>query len=130
MERQRDRLFAALTHVVAQLESETLLPYLRDLGRDHRKFLVGPEHYAAVGASLLAALAQTSGEAWTPVVEKAWTEAYQVIADAMTAGAAASAEPPGGTPRWCATCSTERTSACSPCSRTSRSPTGRASTSA
>ncbi|MEU4952336.1 globin domain-containing protein [Streptomyces lavendulae] len=94
MERQRDRLFAALTHVVAHLESGTLLPYLRDLGRDHRKFLVGPEHYAAVGASLLAALARTSGEAWTPDVEKAWTEAYQVIADAMTAGAAASAEPP------------------------------------
>ncbi|MFD8024288.1 globin domain-containing protein [Streptomyces lavendulae] len=94
MERQRDRLFAALTHVVAHLESDTLLPYLRDLGRDHRKFLVGPEHYAAVGASLLAALARTSGDAWTPEVEKAWTEAYQVIADAMTAGAAASAEPP------------------------------------
>ncbi|MEU9039109.1 globin domain-containing protein [Streptomyces sp. NPDC048352] len=94
MERQRDRLFAALTHVVTHLESETLLPYLRDLGRDHRKFLVGPEHYAAVGASLLAALAQACGEAWTPATEKAWCEAYQVIADAMTAGAAASGEPP------------------------------------
>ncbi|MCX5198903.1 globin domain-containing protein [Streptomyces sp. NBC_00249] len=94
MERQRDRLFAALTHVVAHLESETLAPYLRDLGRDHRKFLVGPEHYSAVGASLLAALAETSGEAWTPDVEKAWTEAYQVIADAMTAGAADGTEPP------------------------------------
>lgn len=94
MERQRDRLFAALTHVIAHLDDGTLGPYLRDLGRDHRKFLVGPEHYAAVGASLLAALAETSGEAWTPQVEKAWTEAYQVIADTMTAGADASADPP------------------------------------
>ncbi|MCX4526209.1 globin domain-containing protein [Streptomyces sp. NPDC012746] len=94
MERQRDRLFAALTHVIAHLEHETLLPYLRELGRDHRKFLVGPEHYAAVGASLMAALAQTSGDAWTPDVEKAWAEAYQVIADAMTEGAAASEDPP------------------------------------
>ncbi|MFF4581905.1 globin domain-containing protein [Streptomyces sp. NPDC001389] len=94
MERQRDRLFAALTHVVSHLEGETLLPYLRDLGRDHRKFLVGPEHYAAVGTSLLAALAATSGAAWTPEVEKAWSEAYQVMADAMTAGAAASEDPP------------------------------------
>ncbi|MFD9307791.1 globin domain-containing protein [Streptomyces sp. NPDC060048] len=94
MERQRDRLFAALTHVIAHLENETLVPYLRDLGRDHRKFLAGPEHYAAVGSSLLAALAATSGEAWTPTVEKAWSEAYQVIADAMTAGAAASEDPP------------------------------------
>jgi ferredoxin-NADP reductase/hemoglobin-like flavoprotein len=93
MERQRDRLFAALTHVITHLENESLVPYLRDLGRDHRKFLAGPEHYAAVGASLLAALAETSGEAWTPGVEKAWTEAYQFIADAMAAGADASDEP-------------------------------------
>ncbi|MFJ7155899.1 globin domain-containing protein [Streptomyces sp. NPDC101118] len=94
MERQRDRLFAALTHVVSHLEDPTLLPYLRDLGRDHRKFLAGPEHYTAVGASLLAALAEASGEAWTPEVEKAWGEAYQVIADAMTDGAASSEDPP------------------------------------
>ncbi|MEV6950793.1 globin domain-containing protein [Streptomyces sp. NPDC051183] len=94
MERQRDRLFAALTHVIAHLENESLLPYLRDLGRDHRKFLVGPEHYAAVGSSLLAALAEASAGAWTPQVEKAWSEAYQVMADAMTAGAGASEDPP------------------------------------
>ncbi|MGW5400896.1 globin domain-containing protein [Streptomyces sp. NPDC003952] len=94
MERQRDRLFAALTHVIAHLENETLVPYLRDLGRDHRKFLAGPEHYAAVGISLIAALAEASGSAWDPQVEKAWSEAYQVIADAMMAGAAASEDPP------------------------------------
>lgn len=94
MERQRDRLFAALTHVVSRLDDETLGPYLRDLGRDHRKFLVRPEHYAVVGSSLLAALAETSGAAWTPQVEKAWTEAYQLIADAMLAGADASEDPP------------------------------------
>ncbi|MFE6838882.1 globin domain-containing protein [Streptomyces sp. NPDC057705] len=94
MERQRDRLFAALTHVTAHLDDESLVPYLRDLGRDHRKFLARPEHYAAVGCSLLAALAETSGEAWTPRVEKAWAEAYQVIADAMIAGADASEDPP------------------------------------
>ncbi len=94
MERQRDRLFAALTHVIARLEDETLLPYLRELGRDHRKFLAGPEHYAAVGASLLAALAEASGGAWNADVEKAWAEAYRVIADTMTAGAAESEDPP------------------------------------
>lgn len=94
MERQRDRLFAALTHVVAHLEDDGLLPYLHELGRDHRKFRAGPRHYAAVGASLLAALAEAAGEAWTPRVEKAWAEAYRLIADAMLAGAAASEEPP------------------------------------
>jgi ferredoxin-NADP reductase/hemoglobin-like flavoprotein len=94
MERQRDRLFAALTHVIAHLDDEAVGPYLRDLGRDHRKYLAGPEHYAAVGTSLLAALAETSGEAWTPAVEKAWSEAYSVIAETMMAGAAATTEPP------------------------------------
>ncbi|MCX4778840.1 globin domain-containing protein [Streptomyces sp. NBC_01264] len=94
MERQRDRLFAALTHVIAHLENQTLVPYLRDLGRDHRKFLAGPEHYAAVGTSLIAALAEASGSAWHPQAEKAWSEAYQVIADAMMAGAAESEDPP------------------------------------
>ncbi|MDJ0380614.1 globin domain-containing protein [Streptomyces sp. G-G2] len=94
MERQRDRLFAALTHVIARLDDEALLPYLRDLGRDHRKFLAGPEHYAAVGTSLLAALAAASGPAWTPPVERAWAEAYRFIADVMTSGAAASEDPP------------------------------------
>ncbi|WP_308346470.1 globin domain-containing protein [Streptomyces sp. ISL-66] len=94
MQRQRDRLFAALTHVIAHLENETLLPYLRDLGRDHRKFLASPEHYAAVGASLIAALQEASADAWSPQVEKAWGQAYQVIADAMMAGAASSEDPP------------------------------------
>ncbi|AQT72819.1 flavohemoprotein [Streptomyces sp. fd1-xmd] len=94
MERQRDRLFAALTHLVSRLDDETLGPYLHGLGRDHRKFLVRPEHYAVVGSSLLAALAETSGDAWTPRVEKAWSEAYQLIADAMLAGADASEDPP------------------------------------
>ncbi|THA55935.1 flavohemoprotein [Streptomyces sp. A1136] len=94
MERQRDRLFAALAHVVAHLESESLLPYLRDLGRDHRKFLAGPEQYEAVGTSLLAALAEAAGEAWTPPVARAWAEAYRVIAGVMTAAAAQSEDPP------------------------------------
>ncbi|WP_329195832.1 MULTISPECIES: globin domain-containing protein [unclassified Streptomyces] len=94
MERQRDRLFAALTHVIAHLDSESLLPYLRDLGRDHRKFMAGPEQYAAVGTSLLAALAEAAGEAWTPAVARAWAEAYRVIAGVMTAAAEQSEDPP------------------------------------
>ncbi|WP_308120541.1 globin domain-containing protein [Streptomyces bambusae] len=94
MQRQRDRLFAALTHVVARLGDADLLPYLHGLGRDHRKYLARPEHYAAVGTSLRAALAEACGDAWSPAADKAWAEAYQVIADAMQAGAADSDDPP------------------------------------
>ncbi|MGW3038589.1 globin domain-containing protein [Kitasatospora sp. NPDC001159] len=85
---QRDRLFAALTRIVLRLDDpERLTGYLRALGRDHRKFQAAPEHYPAVGASLIAALRQCSGHSWTPETEKAWTEAYTVIAQVMTEAA-------------------------------------------
>ncbi|WP_095934832.1 globin domain-containing protein [Streptomyces sp. Tue6028] len=87
MERQRDRLFAALTHVTERLEDPGLPDYLRELGRDHRKYLAEPEHYAAVGASLVAAFAAVAGSAWNAEVEKAWCEAYEAISDLMLQGA-------------------------------------------
>ncbi len=97
-ERQRDRLFASLALVVARLEGPGLEEYLRDLGREHRKYLARPEHYTAVGDSLIAAFAAVSGSAWSEEVEKAWHEAYGVIADAML-GAAGEAESQGE-PSW------------------------------
>jgi ferredoxin-NADP reductase/hemoglobin-like flavoprotein len=99
MERQRDRLFAALTHVVGRLGEPGMREYLWELGRDHRKYLAEPEHYAAVGASLIAAFAAVSGSAWSAEVEKAWGEAYAVIADAMLDGAW-EAESQGEPPWW------------------------------
>ncbi|MGW4898464.1 globin domain-containing protein [Kitasatospora sp. NPDC004240] len=98
MAEQRDRLFAALTQLVLRLESpEQLTGYLRALGRDHRKFQAAPEHYPAVGASLIAALRHFSGHAWTPEIEKAWTEAFTVIAEVMIGAAA---EVPDSVPAW------------------------------
>ncbi|MFJ9829648.1 globin domain-containing protein [Streptomyces sp. NPDC101160] len=95
---QRDRLFAALAHVVTHLEDPELAGYLGQLGRDHRRFLATPALYAAVGTSLLAAFAHTAGAAWTIEAEKAWTEAYAVLAEAMQAGAEASVR--DGQPAW------------------------------
>jgi len=98
MAEQRDRLFAALTQLVLRLESpEQLTDYLRALGRDHRKFQAAPEHYPAVGASLIAAVRHFSGHYWTPEIEKAWTEAYTVISQAMIDAAAAV---PADAPAW------------------------------
>ncbi|WP_354641433.1 globin domain-containing protein [Kitasatospora camelliae] len=95
---QRDRLFAALTQLVLRLDDpERLAGYLAALGRDHRKFRAAPEHYPAVGASLIAALRHFSGHSWTTEIEKAWTEAYTVIAQAMIDAAAAV---PEEAPRW------------------------------
>ncbi|MFE5616543.1 globin domain-containing protein [Streptomyces sp. NPDC056524] len=98
MRAQRDRLFAALTHVVTHLEDPGLPAYLAHLGRDHRKFMATPALYAAVGSSLGAALAHAAGAAWTIEAEKAWTEAYGYVAELMMRGAGeAEAD---GQPAW------------------------------
>ncbi|MFD3947796.1 globin domain-containing protein [Streptomyces sp. NPDC058579] len=95
---QRDRLFAALTHVVTRLEDPGLAEYLAQLGRDHRKFLASPALYAAVGTSLTAAFAHAAGAAWSIEAEKAWSEAYGNVAELMMRGAEqAEAE---GEPAW------------------------------
>ncbi|MER8235449.1 globin domain-containing protein [Streptomyces sp. NPDC094049] len=98
MRPQRDRLFAALTHLVERLEDPDLPAYLGRLGRDHRRFLATPALYASVGTSLLAAFAHVAGAAWTTEAEKAWTEAYAHLAELMLAGADEAVA--AGEPAW------------------------------
>src|SRR5579863_5379846 len=51
MSAQRDKLVNALGRIVSDVSNhDTLLPFLRGLGRDHRKFAAVAEHYPAVGA--------------------------------------------------------------------------------
>jgi hemoglobin-like flavoprotein len=40
-----------------------------------------------VGSSLLATLEEVAGEAWTPELESAWSDAYGAIAGLMRKGA-------------------------------------------
>jgi NAD(P)H-flavin reductase/hemoglobin-like flavoprotein len=88
MAHQRDRLFQALGEVVARVDDlDSLVPILQQLGRDHRKFGVIARHYDAVGGALIDAIAHHAGAAWTPTVEKAWTDAYGIVAEAMRAAA-------------------------------------------
>ena len=57
MEVQRSRLLRALVHVVQMVDQpDDLVPFLEQLGRDHRKFGVLAEHYDAVGDALLTAI--------------------------------------------------------------------------
>jgi NAD(P)H-flavin reductase/hemoglobin-like flavoprotein len=93
---QRDRLLQALVRIVRCVDSPELLRYLRQLGRDHRKFAVTPAHYRLVGESLIAALARYGREAWNADVEAAWRRAYGRAAQAMIDSAAnvAAEEPP------------------------------------
>lgn len=98
MDEQFERLFSALGHVVTHLDDPTLPAHLEQLGRDHRKFDVTEEHYAAVGDSLVAAMRFGSGRAWTAETEAAWQTVYTVAADAMIRGARAAAQ--RDEPRW------------------------------
>ncbi|WP_416309369.1 globin domain-containing protein [Saccharopolyspora sp. NFXS83] len=88
MESQRDRLMRALVHIIQMIDRpDDLLPFLHQLGRDHRKFGVVSTHYEAVGTALLAAIKKHSGPHWTQQVERAWAEAYTVLATAMISAA-------------------------------------------
>ncbi|MEU7788576.1 MULTISPECIES: globin domain-containing protein [unclassified Amycolatopsis] len=95
MEIQRGRLVRALVHIVQMVDRpDDLAPFLRQLGRDHRKFGVVPRHYEAVGTALLASLKNHLGREWTPEVERAWAEAFTIAARAMQDAAAADQNPP------------------------------------
>jgi NAD(P)H-flavin reductase/hemoglobin-like flavoprotein len=77
MDEQRDRLFCALGRIVESLSApEDMAAYLTQLGRDHRKYQVGPEMYEVVGASLLATLRAFARDAFTTEAEAAWTQVY------------------------------------------------------
>ncbi|MEU0789347.1 globin domain-containing protein [Amycolatopsis sp. NPDC005961] len=95
MEIQRGRLVRALVHIVQMVDRpDDLAPFLRQLGRDHRKFGVVPRHYEAVGTALLASLKNHLGREWTPEVERAWAEAFTIAARAMQDAAASDTNPP------------------------------------
>jgi NAD(P)H-flavin reductase/hemoglobin-like flavoprotein len=84
MELQRTRLLRALIHVVQMVDRpDELSIFLRQLGRDHRKFGVIGEHYDRVGEALLGALGEIAGPLWTAEVKNAWIGAYGVVSQAM-----------------------------------------------
>ncbi|WP_442874002.1 FAD-binding oxidoreductase [Actinomycetospora sp. NBC_00405] len=95
MELQRTRLLRALVHVVQMVDRpDELSIFLRQLGRDHRKFGVIGEHYDRVGEALLGALREISGPAlWTQEVDEAWSGAYSIVAQSMREAADAERGP-------------------------------------
>ncbi|MFL6114140.1 MAG: globin domain-containing protein [Catenulispora sp.] len=98
MDAQRDRLFQALVRVVAEADHpDTLADYLRQLGRDHRKFGARPEHYDVVWRCLISALKRFAGPGWTAQMDTAWLAAYQLVAGTMIEAAEQDAHL---TPAW------------------------------
>ncbi|MGU3432665.1 globin domain-containing protein [Actinomycetes bacterium M1A6_2h] len=92
---QRERLVTAIAFVVDHLDDlDASLPFLAQLGRDHRKYGIGDAHYAAVGAALTTALRRFAGsEMWTDDVDAAWGDAIAIVAGTMMNAANAESGP-------------------------------------
>jgi hemoglobin-like flavoprotein len=85
---QRARFAAELSEIVRSIRSLDMFgPAARTLGARHRSYGVRAAHYRLMGGALLSALADASGEDWTPELEEAWTLAYNLIAEMMMTGA-------------------------------------------
>ena len=86
--RQR-RLFAIeLRTIVGSIrELDAFRSAAAELGARHHDYGVRASHYRTMGSVLLASLGAARGPAWSADVEEAWTLAYNLIAEAMMAGA-------------------------------------------
>lgn len=87
-ERQQKMLQEAIVAVLDHLDDATwLTETLGAMGAKHIDYGVTEEMYPWVGESLLATLKELAGDAWSPRIETAWTEAIGAIAGLMIAGA-------------------------------------------
>jgi NAD(P)H-flavin reductase/hemoglobin-like flavoprotein len=92
---RRAGLLDAIANVIQVVDDpQRLDDLLKRLGRAHRKFMVEPAHYEAVGRALIEAMRENAGGSWGPDYDRAWTDAYEMIAARMMAGAAEVKEPP------------------------------------
>ena len=90
---QRKKLMGTLAVVVNGLGNlGSVLPAASALAKRHVGYGAKPEHYPVVGSALLWTLEKGLGEAWTPDVAAAWTEAYGTLSGYMIAEAYNSAE--------------------------------------
>ena len=84
MEGQKKHLINGLVLVVENLRKpEKLAAALRVMGERHQGYGVLAEHYPVVGKTLLGAMEELAGEAWTAEVESAWSDALNLISNTM-----------------------------------------------
>jgi nitric oxide dioxygenase len=88
MARQRRALMGTLGVVVNGLSNlPSVLPAASALAKKHVTYGVEASHYPVVGAALLWTLEKGLGEAWTPDVAAAWTDAYGTLSGYMVSEA-------------------------------------------
>jgi hemoglobin-like flavoprotein len=91
--RQKVMLLGALVLLRKSLRDlDAIVPTLRDLGARHVAYGARPEHYPVVGEVLIASLADVAGDDWRYAYEKAWAEAFDLVATVMLEGAASAQE--------------------------------------
>ncbi len=78
--------------LVAQ-RSEEPVAFLAQLGRDHRKYGVLPEHYETLGQALYATLRDALADAWTDAVDAAARQSLNLITGVMSGAAEAERGP-------------------------------------
>ena len=92
MAEQGRKLMQTLTVLVRGLDRlDDLLPAVQSLGRRHGAYGVRDAHYTTVEQALLWTLERALGDAFTPAVRGAWTEACGKVASLMQ-------RPPAGAP--------------------------------
>ncbi len=86
MKRQESSLMATLATVVAGAErGDNLSPTLHALGVKHRDYGAKPEHYPLVGSVLLETFHEYLGLSFTPTMQDAWSQAFEIISSQMIA---------------------------------------------
>ncbi len=84
MASQKKKVAQALAVVVTALDDlDALLPALSALGKRHVKYGVESRHFDAVGDALTWALRDSLGDLFTADVQRAWGDAYAVVASVM-----------------------------------------------
>ncbi|WP_344660588.1 globin domain-containing protein [Catenulispora subtropica] len=93
--RRDERTLEVAERVVTELDRPgALLPLLRRLALEYRKYGVREPHYRAFAGSVMTALERTIGEAWTYEAAVAWVDELTMVASAML-GIAAEADAQG-----------------------------------
>lgn len=84
IDEQARKLMQTLAVVVRGMDNlEKVVPAIQALGLRHAGYGVLAQQYDSVGAALLKTLETGLGEAFTPSVREAWTEAYGLVASTM-----------------------------------------------
>jgi nitric oxide dioxygenase len=83
---QQQSLAAAVFAYAANIDNAAALaPVIKRIVHKHVSIGIKPEHYPIVGKYLLAAIADTLGQAATPALLSAWEEAYTELANLFIA---------------------------------------------